>query len=103
LIALACYPEPVQTLLPIHELRLKAKTIGIRKIECYDQGEDCLFDKEPQLKPMTIIQLIQNKPSTLQNWMVQDKLRFLRMICPIASAVSLTINTLLDNLLKPAA
>ena len=94
-------PEPVQTLFAVHELRLKAKTIGIRKIDVYDQGGRLLFDKEPQVEPMTIIQLIQKQPSRFK-LDGQDKLRFTDNM-PDAESRIMVIDTLLDNLLKPAA
>ncbi|WP_292771257.1 transcription-repair coupling factor, partial [Methylophaga sp. UBA5113] len=94
-------PEPVQTLFAVHELRLKAKTIGIRKIDVYDQGGRLLFDKEPQVEPMTIIQLIQKQPSRFK-LDGQDKLRFTDNM-PDAESRILAIDSLLDNLLKPAA
>ena len=94
-------PEPVQTLFAVHELRLKAKTIGIRKIDAYDQGGRLLFDKEPQVEPMTIIQLIQKQPSRFK-LDGQDKLRFTDNM-PDAESRIMVIDTLLDNLLKPAA
>jgi transcription-repair coupling factor (superfamily II helicase) len=94
-------PEPVQTLFAVHELRLKAKTIGIRKIDVYDQGGRLLFDKEPQVEPMTIIQLIQKQPSRFK-LDGQDKLRFTDNM-PDAESRIMVIDTLLDKLLKPAA
>lgn len=94
-------PEPVQTLFAVHELRLKAKTIGIRKIDVYDQGGRLLFDKEPQVEPMTIIQLIQKQPARFK-LDGQDKLRFTDNM-PDAESRILALDSLLDNLLKPAA
>ncbi len=94
-------PDPVQTLFAVHELRLKAKSIGIRKIDAYDQGGRLLFDKTPNIEPMAVIQLIQQQPSRFK-LDGQDKLRFTDSM-PDAQTRILAINSLLDNLLKPAA
>jgi transcription-repair coupling factor (superfamily II helicase) len=59
----------------VHELRFKAKKIGIRKIDVYDQGGRIIFEKEPNIDPMTIIQLIQKQPAKFK-LDGQDKLRF---------------------------
>jgi len=69
-------PEQIQTLFAIHELRFKAKQIGIRKVDVYDQGGRIIFDKEPNIEPMTIIQLIQSEPARYK-LDGQDKLRFI--------------------------
>jgi transcription-repair coupling factor (superfamily II helicase) len=57
-------------------MRFKAKALGIRKIDVYDAGGRILFEKEPNIDPMTIISLIQSKP---QKYKLdgQDKLRFI--------------------------
>jgi transcription-repair coupling factor (superfamily II helicase) len=68
-------PEQVITLFAVHELRFKAKKIGIRKIDVYDQGGRIIFEKEPNIDPMTIIQLIQKQPAKFK-LDGQDKLRF---------------------------
>lgn len=94
-------PEPVQTLFAVHELRLKAKSIGIRKIDAYDQGGRLLFDKTPNIEPMAVIQLIQKQPSRFK-LDGQDKLRFTDNM-PDAQTRILAIDSLLDNLLKSAA
>ena len=69
-------PEQIQTLFAIHELRFVAKAIGIRKIDVYDQGGRIIFDKEPNIEPITIIQLIQSQPAKFK-LDGQDKLRFI--------------------------
>jgi len=69
-------PEQIQTLFAVHELRFKAKQIGIRKVDVYDQGGRIIFDTEPNIEPMTIIQLIQSEPSRYK-LDGQDKLRFI--------------------------
>ncbi|OUR71621.1 transcription-repair coupling factor [Methylophaga sp. 41_12_T18] len=91
-------PEQVQTLFAIHELRFKAKAIGIRKIDVYDQGGRIIFDKEPNIDPMNIIQLIQKQPSRFKVD-GQDKLRFIDDM-PDADSRLIVLNKLLEQLQK---
>jgi transcription-repair coupling factor (superfamily II helicase) len=69
-------PEQVQTLFAIHEVRFKAKLLGIKKIDVYDQGGRILFDEKPNIDPMVIIGLIQSQPAKYKVE-GQDKLRFI--------------------------
>jgi len=89
-------PEQIQTLFAIHELRFKAKQIGIRKIDVYDQGGRIIFDQEPNIEPMTIIQLIQSQPAKYK-LDGQDKLRFIFGMPDADSRLS-TLNHVLDAL-----
>jgi len=91
-------PEQIQTLFAIHEIRFKAKVLGIRKIDVYDQGGRILFEKEPNIEPMTIIQLIQSQAAKYK-LDGQDKLRFTEDM-PDADSRLLVLNELLDNLSK---
>ena len=89
-------PEQVQTLFAIHELRFKAKNIGARKIDVYDQGGRILFDKEPKVEPMTIIQLIQSEPARYK-LDGQDKLRFIETMYEADDRI-VSLSNLLDKL-----
>lgn len=89
-------PEQVQTLFAIHELRFKAKNIGARKIDVYDQGGRILFDKEPKIEPMTIIQLIQSEPARYK-LDGQDKLRFIETMYEADDRI-VSLSNLLDKL-----
>ena len=89
-------PEQVQTLFAIHELRFKAKEIGIKKIDVYDQGGRIIFEQTPNLDPMTIIQLIQTTPAKYK-LDGQDKLRFTENM-PEADDRLLVLNQLLNDL-----
>ncbi|MDH5694816.1 MAG: transcription-repair coupling factor, partial [Gammaproteobacteria bacterium] len=55
-------PEPVKNLFSITELKLKANKIGIRKIDFNVKGGYFLFEENPNVNPMTIINLIQKQP-----------------------------------------
>jgi len=91
-------PEQVQTLFAIHELRFKAKKVGIRKIDVFDQSGRILFDKEPNIEPMTIIQLIQSQPAKFK-LDGQDKLRFIDDMPDADSRLSV-LNNVLEALSK---
>jgi transcription-repair coupling factor (superfamily II helicase) len=89
-------PEQVTTLFALHELRFKAKQIGIRKIDVYDQGGRIIFEKEPNIDPMTIIQLIQKQPAKFK-LDGQDKLRFTQVMFSADERI-LALTELLDTL-----
>ena len=89
-------PEQIQTLMAIHELRFKAKVLGIKKIDVYDQGGRIIFDKEPNVDPMTIIHLIQSQPAVYK-LDGQDKLRFIGSMTEAADRI-LALDQLIDRL-----
>ena len=91
-------PEQIQTLFAIHELRFVAKAIGIRKIDVYDQGGRIIFEQEPNVEPMTIIQLIQSQPAKFK-LDGQDKLRFINDM-PDAETRLSTLSHVLEALTK---
>lgn len=94
-------PDAVKTLFAVHELRLKAKAIGIRKIDVYDQGGRLIFDKTPNIEPIKIIELIQKQPSRYK-LDGQDKLKFTDSM-PDADSRILALDRLLDGLMQTAA
>ena len=91
-------PDQVKTLFAVHELRFKAKQIGIRKIDVYDQGGRLLFEESPNVDPMTIINLIQKQPKKFK-LDGQDKLRFVEDM-PEAEDRIVALDNLLDALLN---
>ncbi|WP_286722819.1 TRCF domain-containing protein, partial [Methylophaga sp. UBA2012] len=94
-------PDQVKTLFAVHELRFKAKQIGIRKIDVYDQGGRLLFEESPNVDPMTIINLIQKQPKKFK-LDGQDKLRFVEDM-PEAEDRIVALDNLLDALLNKSA
>lgn len=94
-------PDQVKTLFAVHEMRLKAKAIGIRKIDVYDQGGRLIFDQQPNIEPIKIIELIQKQPARFK-LDGQDKLKFSGDM-PDADSRILALDNLLDNLMQPAA
>jgi transcription-repair coupling factor (superfamily II helicase) len=66
-------PEPAQTLLDSHRLRILAKPFGISKVDASSESILIQFVPNPQIDPMKIITLIQNKRHIKMAG--QDKLR----------------------------
>ena len=54
-------PDPLKNLIAITELKQKADDLGIAKIEANDKGGKFEFSEKPNVKPETIIRLIQIK------------------------------------------
>jgi transcription-repair coupling factor (superfamily II helicase) len=59
-------PEQACYLLSVTELRLIAEPLGIIKIEASAQGGRLEFDAKPNIDPLKIMRLIQEKPSIYQ-------------------------------------
>lgn len=57
-------PDSLKNLFRMSELKLKADQLGVIKIEANDKGGKFEFNDQPNIKPETIIKLIQIKPKT---------------------------------------
>jgi len=68
-------PDALKNLFAITELKLKVQPLGIRKIEAGPLGGRIIFEAEPHIDPMNIIQLIQKQPKNFQ-FDGADRLRF---------------------------
>ncbi|MDD2699978.1 MAG: transcription-repair coupling factor [Sideroxydans sp.] len=66
-------PEPAQTLLDSHRLRILAKPLGIQKVDASSEAIVIQFVPEPPIDPMKIITMIQSKRHIKMAG--QDKLR----------------------------
>ena len=55
-------PDPVKNLFRITELKQQAQRIGITKLDLGPTGGRVHFQPQPNIDPMTIIQLIQAQP-----------------------------------------
>jgi transcription-repair coupling factor (superfamily II helicase) len=66
-------PEPAQTLLDSHRLRIMAKPLGISKVDASSDSIVIQFIPEPPIDPMKIITLIQSKRHIKMSG--QDKLK----------------------------
>jgi transcription-repair coupling factor (superfamily II helicase) len=68
-------PEPTKNLFSVTRVKLIAQSLGVRKLDMNAKGGRMLFEKQPNIDPMKVIQLIQKRP-----WVFkldgQDKLRF---------------------------
>ncbi|MFK5984058.1 MAG: transcription-repair coupling factor [Pseudomonadota bacterium] len=56
-------PDQIKTLFSVTSLRLKASPLGICEISFSDLGGRIVFEDTPNIDPMKIISLIQNKPN----------------------------------------
>ena len=88
-------PDPLKDLVAITELKLKATPMGILKIDLGEEGGRMVFDKEPNIDLMKIIQLVQ----TQANFYKFDGGNKLRITKPLASVEKrfAEINQLLDD------
>jgi transcription-repair coupling factor (superfamily II helicase) len=66
-------PEPSQTLLDCHRLRILAKPLGIAKVDASSDAIQLQFVPNPPIDPMKIITLIQSRRNI--KMIGQDKLR----------------------------
>ena len=70
-------PEPTKNLFAIAELKLRARRLGIRKLEAGPESGRIQFEPEPDIDPTRLIQLIQSRPKELK-FEGGDRLRFFR-------------------------
>jgi transcription-repair coupling factor (superfamily II helicase) len=70
-------PEQTKNLFRVTELKLKATPLGIKKIEFGTDSGRFIFNTQPNIDPMTVITLIQTKPSVYK-MDGQDKLRIIK-------------------------
>ena len=54
-------PQPVKTLIDSHHLRLQAKALGVKKLDASEGLVQVCFAEKPQIDPIKIIQLLQEK------------------------------------------
>ncbi|HET7586954.1 MAG TPA: transcription-repair coupling factor [Gammaproteobacteria bacterium] len=95
-------PDAAKNLFRLAELRLKAKPIGIRKIEAGGQSGRLLFEPQPAVDPQTVLRLVQEQP---KKYKLQggDQLRFTQSMPEPADRVA-AVEALLERLeLRQAA
>jgi transcription-repair coupling factor (superfamily II helicase) len=68
-------PAPAKALFRVTELKQKAAPLGIRKIEVGPGGGRIVFNPEPPIDPMKVLELIQKQPK-IYRLDGKDKLRF---------------------------
>jgi transcription-repair coupling factor (superfamily II helicase) len=66
-------PEPAQTLLDSHRLRIAARPLGICKVDASNEAIQIQFVANPPIDPLRVLHLIQTKPHYKLSG--QDKLR----------------------------
>ncbi len=76
-------PEHAKNLILITEIKLKANPLGIIKIDMHAKGGRIIFQENPNIDPMKIIQLIQTRPKQYQ-LDGQNKLKIIREFSDIA-------------------
>ncbi|MCL7713430.1 transcription-repair coupling factor [Stenotrophomonas mori] len=59
-------PDAVKHLFAIAELKLQAGALGIRKLDLGENGGRIVFEAQPRIDPMAVIQLIQKQPRLYQ-------------------------------------
>ncbi len=94
-------PEPVKNLFSVTELKIKATPLGVRKIEAGENGGRIVFGSEPNVDPLAVIRLIQDKPNTYK-LDGKDKLRFTTLLPDLDDRVEL-VEKLLELLAVKAA
>lgn len=89
-------PVPLKNLFAISELKLKADALGIIKIDVSDKGGKLEFNERPNVKPETIIKLIQ-KEAHLYRLEGPTRLRFSLPTHELNERIAL-VDALLDRL-----
>jgi transcription-repair coupling factor (superfamily II helicase) len=70
-------PDPLKHLFRVTKIKLQTLELGIEKIDIGEQTGKIIFNKNPNIDPMTIIKLIQSKPTEYRF----DGKQTLRIIC----------------------
>ena len=87
-------PQPCKNLFRLSNLKLKAKKIGISKLDANASGGTITFKPEPNINPDNIIKLVQLHPKQYQ-LAGQDRLKF-----SIANATIDERFSMIDDLLN---
>jgi transcription-repair coupling factor (superfamily II helicase) len=81
-------PEPLKNLFALTALKLKATPFGIIKIELAEAGGRLTFTAEPDIEPMRLILLIQQRPGEFR-LDGQQRLKITRTMPDLASRIAL--------------
>jgi len=95
------HPDPLKNLFDITRLKRRAAVFGIRKIDMFEKGGRIHFDKNTNVDPAAVIQLIQKQSETYK-LDGQDKLRIIREL-PDAGARISFLHDLFDYFLAKNA
>jgi transcription-repair coupling factor (superfamily II helicase) len=83
-------PEPAQTLMDSHRLRIEAKALGIMKVDAGPESIALQFVKDPPIDPARIIELIQTRRTFKLSG--QDRLRVEESHARVAERVQRVMN-----------
>jgi transcription-repair coupling factor (superfamily II helicase) len=56
-------PDPIKNLFGVTEIKLKAKPLGIKKIDAGPNGGRIIFATHENIDPMIVIKMIQSSPN----------------------------------------
>ena len=73
-------PEYTKNLLLLSEIKLRCEGLGIKKLEAGATGGHIVFTRQPKIDPITLIELIQKKPTVYQ----LDGQEVMRFKCELA-------------------
>ncbi|HUM99709.1 MAG TPA: transcription-repair coupling factor [Halothiobacillus sp.] len=85
-------PEATQTLIETHRLRLRARAVGIRKIECAAGGGRFIFAEHAAIDPVKLVKLIQTEPSKYR--LTADTLKITQPLDNLAARSGMVIQLL---------
>jgi transcription-repair coupling factor (superfamily II helicase) len=91
-------PEPVIALVETHRLRIRARRLGIRKIELTTRGGRLVFGEDARIDPAKLVAAVQAAPETYQ--LSADTLRFTREM-PSLDERRETIRAILADIALP--
>ncbi len=91
-------PDPARTLLESHKLRLRAKPLGITRLDASADGLTLQFIKNPPIDPVKILLLVQSRAGL--KLAGQDRLKLQKPLPDLAAKTAAALDLL--NELKPA-
>ena len=91
-------PQPVKQLFAVHQMRLKAETLGITKVDIAANGGAIEFSPDTPVQAISIIQMMQKHP-TLFRMEGGQRLKVMVMLEEYEKRIQF-INDLLESLLK---
>jgi transcription-repair coupling factor (superfamily II helicase) len=93
-------PEPAKNLFRIAELKLRAKQLGIKKLDAHDNGGYVLFGNETSLDPTNLILFVQRNMRT-HRFEGSNKVKFTLPLGDVEMRFN-AVEQLLDGIAKPA-
>lgn len=85
-------PEPTQTLIETHRLRLRARAVGVRKIECAAGGGRFIFAEQAAIDPVKLVKLIQTEPNKYR--LTADTLKITQPLDTLAARSAMVVQLL---------